>query len=122
ASAASTMLLALSTPAWPLWAFLLLSAFAGIAVSGWNGVQIAEVARRSPPELVGETAAGSVILIFASNMLTPVVFAAFIAATARFDIAFMISGAFSLVCLPLLYGIDRGPPAQRIGEGGRMAP
>ena len=28
------------------------------AVSGWNGVQIAEVARRSPPELIGETAAG----------------------------------------------------------------
>ena len=42
-SAVSTILLGLSTPAWPLWAFLLLAAFAGIAVSGWNGVQIAEV-------------------------------------------------------------------------------
>ena len=51
----------------------------GIAVSGWNGVQIAEVARRSPPELIGETAAGSVILIFMANMLTPVAFAAFVA-------------------------------------------
>ena len=41
-----------------------LAAVAGIAVSGWNGVQIAEVARRSPPALVGETAAGSVILVW----------------------------------------------------------
>jgi MFS family permease len=106
-SAVSTILLGLSTSAWPLWAFLLLSAFAGIAVSGWNGVQIAEVARRSPPELIGETAAGAVILIFLSNMLTPVAFAAFIAITNRYDLAFMILGAFSLICVPLLYGIDR---------------
>ena len=49
-SAISTIALALSAPDWPLWAFLLLSAFAGIAVSGWNGVQIAEVARRSSPD------------------------------------------------------------------------
>ena len=34
---------------------LLLAAVAGISVSGWNGVQIAEVARRSPPGLIGES-------------------------------------------------------------------
>ena len=108
-SAISTIALALSQPDWPLWAFLLLSAFAGIAVSGWNGVQIAEVARRSSPELIAELAAGSVILIFMSNMLTPVVFAAFIAVTNRYDIAYLILAAFSLGCVPLLYGIDRVP-------------
>jgi MFS family permease len=106
-SAVSTILLGLSTPAWPVWAFVVLSAFAGIAVSGWNGVQIAEVARRSPPELIGEAAAGSVILIFVANMLTPVAFAAFVAVTGRYDVAFLVSAAFSLVCLPLLWGLDR---------------
>jgi MFS family permease len=106
-SAACTILLGLSTPSWPMWAFILLSIVAGIAVSGWNGVQIAEVARRSPPELIGETAAGSVILIFASNMLTPIAFAVFVAFTGRYDVAFLVSGAFSLICLPLLWGIDR---------------
>lgn len=110
-SAASTILLGLSTPAWPLWAFIGLAAAAGILVSGWNGVQIAEVARRSPPELIGETAAGSVILIFMANMLTPVAFAAFVAVTNRYDIAFLASGAISLLCLPLLYRIDRARPA-----------
>lgn len=106
-SAISTILLGLSTSAWPLWAFLLLGAFAGIAVSGWNGVQIAEVARRSPPELIGETAAGAVILIFTSNLVTPVAFAAFVAFTGRYDLAFLMSAAFAIVCLPLLYRIDR---------------
>ena len=76
-------------------------------MSGWNGVQIAEVARRSSPELIAESAAGSVILIFTSNMLTPVAFAAFIALTNRYDIAYLILAAFSLACVPLLYGIDR---------------
>jgi len=104
-SAVSTILLGFSTSAWPLWSFVVLAAFAGIAVSGWNGVQIAEVARRSPPELIGETSAGSVILIFMANMLTPVVFAAFVAITGRYDLAFLVCGAFSLVCLPLLYGM-----------------
>ena len=77
-------------------------------MSGWNGVQIAEVARRSPPELIGETAAGFVILIFMANMLTPVAFAAFVALTGRYDLAFLACGAFGFVCLPLLYRIDRG--------------
>ena len=111
-SAVSTILLGFSSPAWPLWAFMALAAFAGILVSGWNGVQIAEVARRSPPELIGETSAGSVILIFMANMLTPVAFAAFVALTARYDLAFLASGIFSLACLPLLWGIDREPAAK----------
>jgi MFS family permease len=104
-SGITTILLGLSTPEWPVWAFIVLAAFAGIAVSGWNGVQIAEVARRSPPELIGETAAGSVILIFTANMLTPIVFAAFVATTGHYDIAFLVCGACSFICLPLLYGL-----------------
>jgi MFS family permease len=108
ASALSTIAFGLVTPHWPVWALLLLAAVGGIAVSGWNGIQIAEVARRSPPGLVGETAAGSVILVYASNMGGPVFFAAFVALTGHFDWAFMISGALTLICLPLLYGIDRG--------------
>ncbi len=40
-----------------------------------------------------------------ANMLAPVAFAAFVAATGRFDLAFMIAGACSLVCLPLLWGL-----------------
>jgi MFS family permease len=109
ASALSTIVFGFVSPAWPLWALMLLAAVAGISVSGWNGVQIAEVARRSPPGLVGETAAGSVILVYASNMMGPVTFAAFVALTNRFDYAFMASGALSLLCLPLLHNIDRGP-------------
>ena len=107
ASAAATVLLGLFQPDWPVWSLMLLAAAAGATVSGWNGVQIAEVARRSPRGLVGETAAGSVILVFLSNMFAPIAFAAFVAATGRFDLAFLAAGACSLLCLPLLFGVDR---------------
>jgi nitrate/nitrite transporter NarK len=106
-SAAVTVLFGLVQADWPVWSLMALAAVAGVTVSGWNGVQIAEVAHRSPRGLVGETAAGSVILVFASNMLAPVAFAAFVAATGRFDVAFVIAGACSLLSLPLLWGIDR---------------
>ncbi len=109
ASALSTMAFAFARPDWPVWALLLVAAVGGISASGWNGVQVAEVARRSPPGLVAETAAGSVIMVYASNMLAPAAFAAFVAVTGRFDVAFMLSAAVALVCLPLLYGIDRAP-------------
>jgi MFS family permease len=110
ASTAATVAFGLFRPDWPVWSLMLLAAVAGASVSGWNGVQIAEVARRSPRHLIGETAAGSVILVFLSNMLAPIAFAAFVAATRRFDLAFIIAGACSLLCLPLLWGIDRKTP------------
>ena len=59
--------------------------------------------RRSSRELVTEAVAGSVIVIFASNMLAPILFALFVAATKRFDLAFLIAGTCSLLCLPMLW-------------------
>jgi MFS family permease len=106
-SAFATILLGFTGAHWPLWAVVALAAVAGVAVSGWNGVQVAEVARRSPRELVGETASGNVILVFLCHTITPIAFAAFVGVTGRFDIGFMIAGACSLLCLPLLWGINR---------------
>ena len=106
-STVATVALGLSSSTWPAWAFMLLAAFSGFVVSGWNGVQIAEIARRSPPELIGETAAGGVLFIFVTNLITPVVFAAFVHATNRYDIAFLVTAGFSLGCMPLLLSLDR---------------
>jgi len=102
-----TILFALFKPEWPLWSLILLAAFAGATVAGWNGVEIAEVARRSPRHLIGETAAGNTILIYLINMIAPTAFAAFVAATGRFDLAFMIAAVCCWLSLPLLWGVDR---------------
>src|SRR5690606_10786424 len=101
-SATTTILLGLSNNTWPLWAIMLLAFIAGCSVASWNGVQIAEVARRSPPELISETASGSSILIHISNMVVPTAFAAFVSMTGHYDYAFMAIGVCSLLVLAFL--------------------
>ena len=102
-SAATTALLGLTTPAWPLWAIVVLAFVAGSSAASWNGVQIAEVARRSPAHLISETAAGSSILVNLTNMVAPTLFAAYVAMGGHYDYAFICTGACSLLvlaCLP----------------------
>jgi MFS family permease len=108
-SGSLTIAFALLRPEWPLWSLMLLAALAGATVAGWNGVEIAEVARRSPRHLIGETASGNTILIYLTNMVAPTAFAAFVAATGRFDVAFVVAGLCALMCVPLLWGVDRNP-------------
>lgn len=102
-SAATTVLLGLTTPQWPLWSTALLAFVAGCSVASWNGVQIAEVARRSAPQAISETAAGSSILVNLTNMVAPTMFALFVSAGGGYGYAFICAGACSLlvlVCLP----------------------
>lgn len=101
-SAATTVLLGWSTSGWPLWSMVLLAFVAGASAASWNGVQIAEVARRSPPHLISETAAGSSILVGVVNMLAPTAFAAFVAATGRYDYAFACAGLCTLMAIGFL--------------------
>lgn len=107
-SAATTALLGLTSPQWPLWAVILLAFVAGCSAASWNGVQIAEVARRSPPRLISETAAGSSILVNLTNVLSPTAFAAFIAVGGRYDHAFFCLGACTLLVLVFLPRDQRG--------------
>jgi MFS family permease len=101
-SAATTALLGLTSPQWPLWAIITLAFVAGCSAASWNGVQIAEVARRSPRHLISETAAGASILVNLTNMLAPMAFAAFIAFGGRYGHAFICTAACSLLVLLFL--------------------
>ncbi|WP_262032186.1 MFS transporter, partial [Microvirga sp. Mcv34] len=84
ASAASSLVLAATGPNWPMPALLTLAAIAGVTVSSWNGVQIAEIARLSPRAHVSETTAGTTILIFVGYVVGPSAFAALVTSTGRF--------------------------------------
>jgi MFS family permease len=110
-SGSLTFVFAMFRPEWPLWSLMLLAALAGATVAGWNGVEIAEIARRSPRQLIGETAAGNVILVYLANMIAPILFAAFVAVTGRYDLAFVVTGLSALVCVPLLWRVDRSHSA-----------
>ena len=104
ASAATTLLLAATSPAWSPAALMALAGVAGVTVSSWNGLQVAEIARYAPPRLVGEAASGATLLVFLGYVLGPALFAALVAATGRFDLAFAAAALVTLLALPGLVG------------------
>jgi len=109
-SAATTIVLASTDGGWSLGALAVLGAIGGITVSSWNGVQIAEAARLAPPGLVAETAAGSTILVFLGYVVGPAAFAALVAATGRFDLAFAGVALVTLLAILGLLGPENARP------------
>ncbi|WP_233553251.1 MFS transporter [Teichococcus wenyumeiae] len=99
ASATTTGVLALSGPHWPVWSLFLLAATAGIAVSSWNGVQNAEMARRAPPGMIAETMAGGTILIFVGYIVGPPLFGAVALISGGMGTAFLLNAAATLLAL-----------------------
>lgn len=79
-SALCTLALAFVGHGTPLFVTAALCALAGATVTGWNGVQIAEVARLSRPGTIRETAAGATFLLFTGYVLGPAAFAAAVTA------------------------------------------
>ncbi len=91
ASALCSLALALSSPAWPVWSIFILAGISGIAVSSWNGVQIAEMVRIAPGE-IHTTIAGATAIVFLGYMTGPPLFALLLSASGRYDIGFTCVG------------------------------
>jgi MFS family permease len=96
-----TGLLALAEPDWPFWSIVLIAAVSGVGVCGWNGVNLSEIASRAPRHMIGEAASGAILMIMLGHIVGPSAFAALLALTGRFDVAFIAAGAVSLLALPL---------------------
>ncbi|WP_332696597.1 MFS transporter [Bosea sp. (in: a-proteobacteria)] len=102
ASGLTSLALMLATPTWPSWLFYALAAVAGITVSSWNGVQIAEIARRSPAGRIREAASGATVVVFLGYVAGPLSFALLVATTGRFDLGFLLCAAAGLLGFLLL--------------------
>lgn len=96
-SALTTLALGLARPDWPFVAVLAIAMAGGVTVSGWNGVQLAEIARRAPRRLVGEASAGGTVFVFMGFVTGPTLFATLLASTGRYDVA-----CFAIAAMPVL--------------------
>ena len=72
---ACCMLVAFVSPQWPLFALVILCVALGAAVVGWNGVFLAEIARRSPPGMVSVATGGAMVWNFGGILVGPATFA-----------------------------------------------
>jgi MFS family permease len=102
ASGLTSLAMAFVGPGWSYTLFCALAAVAGVSVSSWNGVQLSEIARASPPHLVREASAGATLIIFLGYVAAPAVFALLLTLTGRFDLGFLLCAASGVVCFAIM--------------------
>jgi MFS family permease len=107
AACLTVVAMALTTPDWSFTALMVLSGIAGITVTSWNGVHLAEIARLSPAGRVSEATSGATLVTFAGYVIGPAGFAVVLALTDSYPATFMVVAASCLVGIASLWRLDR---------------
>ncbi len=87
---------------WPSVAVIAIGAAFGATAIGWNGVQLAEVARYAPPGQAGTVTGASGFVTFAGVVLGPPIFALLATLTGSYRVGFVTFGTASLLCGAIL--------------------
>jgi predicted MFS family arabinose efflux permease len=86
----------------PTWMVVLLLVLAGATSVGWNGVYLAEVARRCLPGEVGEATAAVLVLTYMGVLVGPALFSLIVWVTGSYAIGFLLpaaTGGLAVLCL-----------------------
>ena len=107
-SAACAALTALATPEWPAYAIYPVIAVFGATAIGWNGVQLAELARRAPEGDAGAITGATGVITFSGVVAGPPLFGALAALTGSTRSGFAATAllaaaaAFAFAILPAI--------------------
>jgi MFS family permease len=85
-----------ATPAWPLWALFAFAMVYGATAVGWNGVFLAEIARRAPRDRVSDATGGSAFFTFLGVVVTPPLFHLVLSATSSYGVTYALFGVPAL--------------------------
>jgi sugar phosphate permease len=85
------------TTAWPLVALFVVCAAFGMTAIGWNGVQLAEIARHAPAGQAGPVTGATGFVTFGGVVLGPPSFALLASLTGSYRIGFAVFGSLSFV-------------------------
>lgn len=95
----------LATPQWPVATIIGLAAVFGATAIGWNGVQLAEVARLAPPGTAGKVTGATGFVTFSGVVIGPPSFALLAGLTGSYRAGFAAFAALSAgAALALLRG------------------
>ncbi len=84
----------------------LLCAASGFLAASWNGISMAEVARVSPPDRVGDVTAGTTLFIFLGYTIGPSVFAALVTISGGWTLPMVVT-AVQLAVIAALVSLAR---------------
>jgi MFS family permease len=85
-----------ATPAWPLWALFAFAMAFGATAVGWNGVFLAEIARRAPRDRISDATGGSAFFTFLGVVVTPPLFHLVLHATSSYGLTYALFGVPAL--------------------------
>nr|WP_018699331.1 MFS transporter [Amorphus coralli] len=111
-SIGSALVLSVAEPEWGTTILIGLGATIGIVGAGWNGVQLSEIARRSPPGAVSETAAGATTFVFAGFVCGPAGFGLALAQLGSFPAVLAGLAVVPALALALSFSVPRHTPNQ----------
>ncbi len=83
---------------WPTAAILAICILFGATAIGWNGVQLAEVARNAPPREIGAITGAAGFITFGGVVAGPPAFALIAALTDGYRTGFAVFGGLSIGC------------------------
>jgi MFS family permease len=87
--------IAAAAPTWPAAALLAIAALFGATAIGWNGVQLAEVARQAPDGAAGAITGAAGFITFSGVVTGPPLFALLASATGSYRVGFGVFAALS---------------------------
>ena len=79
-------------PHWPLWLLFAFAMAYGATAVGWNGVFLAEIARRAPPDRISDVTGGSAFFTFLGVVLTPPLFHLVLQLTSSYGATYALFG------------------------------
>ena len=85
-----------ASPAWPMWALFAFAMAYGATAVGWNGVFLAEVARRAPRDRISDATGGSAFFTFLGVVVTPPLFHLALGFTGSYGATYAIFGVPAL--------------------------
>ena len=102
------------TPGWSRGVALVACVLCGITAIAWNGVQLAEVARRAPEGRIAAATGMSMVFSYLGVVVAPLLFWLLHTLTGTYAAGFALSASFSFLGAIVLWR-DRGVPY--LGEG-----
>jgi MFS family permease len=93
--AAGALAIAAAQPGWPLWLLYGVAIVLGGTAIGWNGVFIAECARRAPLGRAGEFVGATSFFVFVGPVLWPLLFRGILYTTRSYEVGFIAMAAAS---------------------------
>jgi MFS family permease len=95
------------SPAWPTWIIALVCAAFGATAIGWNGVFLAEVARRAPVGKAVEATGGALFFTYFGVLVAPPLFGIAVENGLGYPLAYSFLAVAPLVCGALLWRWQR---------------